>query len=108
MDGIKCEITSKSHANTLAILYGETVKGNVHYRPLYTVRDIELAIYDMLNVSIFKRAAIQIPNDTPSPFIRDISFYYRYKYSHQGPAKWTKLRYYLKNHKKYFKTVEFF
>ena len=65
-----------------------TVDGVLHVRPLCTSGDIVLALYELLDVTIFSSGCIQLPNIFPLHFERHTEGFYRYTYELNQHGKW--------------------
>jgi hypothetical protein len=73
-------------------LKGITASGSLHLRPLCSRSDLELAVFEMLEPSLFSSAVVYRPKSSDKLLVRDESTSFRFIYHLTSPHVWQTIR----------------
>lgn len=73
---------------TTSLLLALSADHHTHIRPLCTSSDVLLALYELLDPTIFLYGCIQLPHILPDGFNKHVNGFYRYIYQLNQPGIW--------------------
>ena len=73
---------------TTSLLLALSADHHIHIRPLCTSSDVLLALYELLDPTIFLYGCIQLPHILPDGFNKHVNGFYRYIYQLNQPGIW--------------------
>lgn len=73
---------------TTSLLLALSADHHIHIRPLCTSSDVLLALYELLDPTIFLYGCILLPHILPDGFNKHVNGFYRYIYQLNQPGIW--------------------